>query len=794
MIKKIRIIKQVGVFSNFDSGNDKEFDKLTFVYGLNTYGKSTLCDIFKSLSTGDNEIIKKRKTKPEDKSNQQQIVLSVDDNNSNSKKTKNITFQNDNWNNNIIAENLEIFDTAFVYENVFDGISLLDSRETKENFSDFILGVEGVRLGHELGKKRKALRDQKKELKNTIPDYVKNANDAGIQKFISLEVTETLEFLKSEIASYTRKKDILAENIQNKDKILQLPEPSKIGVPNFGSLTNAIDHANTILKTSFDDLKEEAIAKLQEHIKHCLQNDNEAENWIKKGLTFVSNDSCPFCGQDLTKAKELIGTYQAYFNQEYIAFIANIDDNLDRHIACVLLSINSENTANRALLNLKEYSGKIDTKEYKNAVKAIEDSTVKIPELEEQITIAVSTIKSSLEKFSERKKQKPYHPIETIEKTGLIDIIDQYQKILQEIDDNIEITVKHISTYKDKFRNDTASGELQKLKNIIQEYEKKKARLEQAEKCNEYIKRQESIETLTEGVNTFSSNLEKDQNNYLERYFNSIDSFFRQLGSKDYKIEKSRPSDRGDKKVYGITVKFKNKKVTNNDLPFVFSDSDRRALALSIFWAKLSNVEDSDITNKIIVLDDPVTSFDENRIMKNNDIIWNFKDKANQVILLTHYPSFVKEFYKRCNPKDRSNFMEIKQDNKTSFLEKMDIEFFCCNEMEQQFYSISDFINKRSSADIMPKLRLYFENHLKTLFLKSMVENNLLNQTLEVKINKLCEIGLISGAIKKRLHKYRQETNPDAHIFPSNNREDIRSFAEELLNFLYDIDLKEPIV
>ena len=311
MIKKIRIIKQVGVFSNFDSGNDKEFDKLTFVYGLNTYGKSTLCDIFKSLSTGDNEIIKKRKTKPEDKSKQQQIILSVYDNDSKSELP--ITFQNDNWGNNIIAENLEIFDTAFVYENVFDGISLLDNRETKENFSDFILGAEGVKLGHELGKMRKDLRDQKKDLKKTIPDYVKNANDAEIQKFISLKVTEPLESLKSEIASYTRKKDILAENIQNKDKILQLPEPSKIGVPNFGLLTNAIDNANTILKTSFDDLKEEAIAKLQEHIKHCLQNDNEAENWIKKGLTFVSNDSCPFCGQDLTKAKELISYLPGIF-------------------------------------------------------------------------------------------------------------------------------------------------------------------------------------------------------------------------------------------------------------------------------------------------------------------------------------------------------------------------------------------------------------------------------------------------------------------------------------------------
>jgi wobble nucleotide-excising tRNase len=227
-------------------------------------------------------------------------------------------------------------------------------------------------------------------------------------------------------------------------------------------------------------------------------------------------------------------------------------------------------------------------------------------------------------------------------KKDLIDIISQYQKILQEINDNIKITVKHISTYKDKFRNDTASIELQTLKNIIQEYEKKKARLEQAGKCNEYTEKEDSIETLTEEVDKLSSALEKDQNDYLERYFNWIDSFFRQLGSKDYKIEKSRPSDRGDKKVYGITVKFKNKKVTNNDLPFVFSDSDRRALALSIFWAKLSTAKDSEITNKIIVLDDPVTSFDDNRIIKNNDIIWNFKDKANQVILLTHYPSFIK--------------------------------------------------------------------------------------------------------------------------------------------------------
>ena len=51
-----------------------------------------------------------------------------------------------------------------------------------------------------------------------------------------------------------------------------------------------------------------------------------------------------------------------------------------------------------------------------------------------------------------------------------------------------------------------------------------------------------------------------------------------------------------------------------------------------------------------------------------------------------------------------------------------------------------------------------------------MIENNLLNQTLEVKINKLHEIELISDIIKERLHKYRRETNPEAHIFTSKGR------------------------
>ncbi len=75
-IKSIKIIKQIGAFSDFSNGASKRFEKLTILYGLNAHGKTTLCDIFQSLANDDSKILEKRKTIPcEQKS--QMVELSV---------------------------------------------------------------------------------------------------------------------------------------------------------------------------------------------------------------------------------------------------------------------------------------------------------------------------------------------------------------------------------------------------------------------------------------------------------------------------------------------------------------------------------------------------------------------------------------------------------------------------------------------------------------------------------------------------------------------------------------------
>lgn len=88
---------------------------------------------------------------------------------------------------------------------------------------------------------------------------------------------------------------------------------------------------------------------------------------------------------------------------------------------------------------------------------------------------------------------------------------------------------------------------------------------------------------------------------------------------------------------------------------YILSDGDKNAIALASFLAKIDFQEDT--SKKIVVIDDPFTSFDTFRKYKTINLIGKLSKKISQLIVLTHDLQFANDVRKRIY--DPSNTLSL---------------------------------------------------------------------------------------------------------------------------------------
>ena len=172
MLKRISTIKNIGTYKDCN-GRQSQFEKLTLIYGRNTYGKSTLGDIFSSLNSGESTTLSARKSIPDDGTTQKVELnfLGAD-----GKKEIKAIFNNNDWKNKLPGHlRLAVYDDAFYHKNVFLGRTL--TRNTKESFSDFILGSQGVAEAENIAAKNKELKEKKSDLKKLVQSEFSKVDD-----------------------------------------------------------------------------------------------------------------------------------------------------------------------------------------------------------------------------------------------------------------------------------------------------------------------------------------------------------------------------------------------------------------------------------------------------------------------------------------------------------------------------------------------------------------------------------------------------------------------------------------
>lgn len=318
MIKNIKVLKNIGVFQNYEmrlSGLEKDFEKNNFIFGLNTYGKSTLCDVFKDANDNSTNRITDRKTIPAT-TDAQKIVISCE------KGT--VTLDNNGWKNNCLSNHVLVFDTEFVFNNVFDGTELTEDRATKENFTEFILGKEGVDKIQTIEQVKKSMKANKDQLKLEVPYSQKDCTESEIKKYVkkSVKTSEEIEKLKTEIVKLTDEKELLSKR---KGKLSDIQSFSSVTSIEDKSIKFKNDYkaAERILMETFE-LPKGAIEKYKQHLSNSFTGNKEGESWIAKGLSIMKDSAiCPFCGQKVSEST-ILPLYNSIFDQSYIDFVTNI--------------------------------------------------------------------------------------------------------------------------------------------------------------------------------------------------------------------------------------------------------------------------------------------------------------------------------------------------------------------------------------------------------------------------------------------------------------------------------------
>jgi wobble nucleotide-excising tRNase len=187
--------------------------------------------------------------------------------------------------------------------------------------------------------------------------------------------------------------------------------------------------------------------------------------------------------------------------------------------------------------------------------------------------------------------------------------------------------------------------------------------------------------------------------------------------------------------VYEEQVEFSNPNLNNKigNARYSMSEGDKSTIALCFFLARL---EILGVSNKIIVFDDPLSSFDYSR---RNSTVFQLAKIANsavQFILLTHDLAFAADFSDKCAFLDQVT-LKIENNGQTSFLTAHDFNAEFLTSTQKDIEVIKEFLKNGAISDsdrreVIRCIRPVLEGIFKSKFFDLIPNNIWLGDIIDV--------------------------------------------------------------
>ncbi len=608
MIDQINLLRNIGQFDSVSPTADMIFTPFTLVYAENGRGKTTLASIFRSVANGDSEIVEERRRLGS--AHAPHIVLSCNGQQS--------IFENGAWSQTV--PEIVIFDDTFVSANVCSGIDLDSSH--KQNLHELILGERGVVLNSELRGYVSQIEQHNVDLRlkgNAIPSVARGP--FSVDAFCSLQNQQDID-----IAIQEAKRRLAAA--KSADTIRHRPGFVPIVLPDFN-----VEELDAVLGLGLADLQANAAARVRLHIENLGQG---GEAWVADGMPRIAEISkdqddtiCPFCSQTL-QGSELIDNYNVYFSEEYEALKTKVLQTgmgvRDTHGKDVPAAF--ERTIRTAA----------QTHEFWKDFTEIPPITVDTARIARDWKMAREAVLNQL-----RTKAGSLLDKEVLSKKTKEAIVN-YQAHIAEIEalsTNLAVCNDQLDLVKEQAAGDDVASlndDLIKLKATQARYEPAIAAF-----CDEYLAEKAAKKDTETRRKDARSALDKSRGGFFPAYETAINDYLRRLNA-NFKIGRvqSVNTRAGSSASYCVLVNQQEVNITAENGPSfknTLSSGDRNTLALAFFFASLE--QDSNLAQKVVVFDDPMTSLDEHRRLTTRQEMRTLSRNVSQMIVLSHSKQFL---------------------------------------------------------------------------------------------------------------------------------------------------------
>jgi wobble nucleotide-excising tRNase len=764
MINRLQLLRGIGQFDSVNSAANIPLARLTLVYSENGRGKTTLAAVLRSLATGDPMPIAERKHLAAQ--HPPHVVLDC------SGGPSPAVFENNAWNRTLT--DLVVFDDVFIDENVHSGLAVQPHH--RQNLHELILGAQAVALSQRL---------------QALVAQIETHNTALRAKERAIPAADRGRFSVDDFCALTARPDI-DQSIQEAERALAAArdqEAIRTTLP-FDLLSlPAFDLAaiERILAQDLPALDAATLARVQTHLAGLGQG---GEPWVADGMRRIpqghgsaATRTCPFCAQDL-QGSPVIQHYRAYFSDAYAALKRTVSDTLG--------------AVGRA------HGGDVPAGFERGVRVAVErrqfwSRFCEVAEVALDTAAIVRDWRAAQEAVVAQLSAKQAAPLERMElpdETRVrVAIFDAHQGSIATLNRRLREANQAIDVAKER----AATANSTVLATDLARFKAVRARHTPAIAtfCDEYLRERAAKELTEQQRDQTRAAMEQHRTTVFPGYQTAINLYLPRFNA-GFRVDSVTYANTrgGPTCTYNVLINDTPVPIGGADPPpgepsfrNTLSSGDRNTLALAFFFASLD--QDAGLANKVLVIDDPISSLDEHRALTTVQEIRRLAERAAQVIVLSHNKPFLYRLWEGADSTARAA-LEVVRDGVGSTLRAWDVAQDSITEHDRRHARLRDFLAHGTGdmREVARSIRPHLEAFLRVACPERFPPGTLLGQ-----FRKACRQshGTLQQILDQRTtqeldeiveyaNRFHHDTNPARETETINGGE-LRGFVERALRF-----------